>query len=63
MIGKNIKHIRISLKLTQEEFGDKIGVTKNAVSRYEHDKDVPRDAVKIKIAKLSGKSVESIFYS
>lgn len=34
-IGKKIKHLRQSLDLTQEELGQKIGVTKATINKYE----------------------------
>ena len=33
--GERVKEIRNSLNLTLEKFGDKLGVTKTAVSRIE----------------------------
>ena len=40
-VGKFIKEIRISNKLTQKEFADKFGVTYQAVSKWENGKNLP----------------------
>lgn len=45
------------------EVAEEIGVTQQSVSLYENDLRVPRDAVKVKLAKLYGVTVESIFYT
>ncbi len=36
-IGKNIAKYRKKLRLTQEALGDKIGITNQAVSKWESD--------------------------
>ena len=48
---------------SQQAIADAIGVTKVAISDYELDKKVPRDNIKIKLAKYYGKSVEELFFS
>ena len=40
-IGQFIKDIRVSNNLTQKEFADKLGVTFQAVSKWENGKNVP----------------------
>lgn len=34
--GERVKNIRVSLKLTMEKFGERLGVTKTAISRIEN---------------------------
>lgn len=48
---------------TQEEIATALGITKSSWAMYERDERVPRDEVKIRIAKLFGKSVEELFYT
>lgn len=48
---------------TQEEIATALGVTKSSWAMYERDERVPRDEVKIRIAKYFGKSVEELFYT
>ena len=40
-VGKFIKKLRIDNNLTQAEFADKLGVTYQAVSKWENGKNVP----------------------
>ncbi len=47
---------------TQEEIAKELGLTKSAWANYERGIRVPRDEVKIKIAKFFGKSVQEIFF-
>lgn len=46
---------------TQEEIAAALGITKSSWAMYERDERVPRDEVKIRIAKFFGKSVEELF--
>ena len=48
---------------TQEEIAAILGITKSSWAMYERDERVPRDEVKIRIAKYFGKSVEELFYT
>ena len=48
---------------TQEEMAKAIGVTKSAWAMYERGERVPRDEVKIRIAKYFSKTVQEIFFS
>ncbi|WP_155720308.1 helix-turn-helix domain-containing protein, partial [Streptococcus gallolyticus] len=36
MIGENIKNLRLSFGLTQPEFAEVIGISRNSLSRYEN---------------------------
>ena len=55
-VGKRIRHVRQRLKLTQERFGQKLGVKKLAVARYEAGR-VPRFEMLAKIARVGGVSL------
>lgn len=48
---------------SQEEIAAALGITKSSWAMYERDERVPRDEVKIRIAKYFGKSVEELFYT
>ena len=41
MNGRQIKELRKSLRLTQEEFAHRLGVTLCTVNRWENNKSVP----------------------
>lgn len=47
---------------TQEEIAQAVGVTKSSWAMYEREERIPRDEVKIQIAKYFGKSVQDIFF-
>lgn len=60
-IGKMLRLLRG--EMTQEEIADALRVTKSAWAMYERGERMPRDEVKIRIAKFFNKSVEELFYS
>ena len=47
---------------TQEAVAEAIGVSKSAWAMYERGERVPRDEVKVEIAKYFGESVENLFF-
>jgi len=52
MNGKAIKDLRKSLKDSQTKFGKKLGVTRDAVAKYETEQLLPRDEVLKKLNDL-----------
>jgi DNA-binding XRE family transcriptional regulator len=48
---------------TQEEIASDLGITKSSWAMYERDERVPRDEIKVRIAKYFGKSVQELFYA
>lgn len=59
--GEILKNLRGDK--TQEEIATEIGLTKSAWAMYERGERIPRDKVKVKIAKHFNTTVESIFFS
>ena len=51
MLGKNIKHLREKLGLTQEELAQKMGMHSNTIARWERDEVDPRGTSMWKLAK------------
>ena len=47
---------------SREEVAKGVGVSISAVAMYENGERTPRDAIKIKIAKFYGKTVQEIFF-
>lgn len=47
---------------TQSQIANEIGITKSSWAMYERGERIPRDEIKIKIAKFFGKTVEEIFF-
>jgi transcriptional regulator with XRE-family HTH domain len=54
--------MRVQRGLTLTAVGKELGVTRVAVYYYEIGHRMPRDAVKVKLALLYGKSVLELFY-
>lgn len=61
-IGKRLKNLRRKRGLTQKEVSKMAKISVAAVTNYEAGKRIPRDEVKIKLAKIYGSTVEDIFF-
>lgn len=57
IIGTQIKNQRLRLGLTQTEFGNKIGVTKQCLSGWEHGRAIPDVITLNKIAEFCGVNI------
>ncbi|MEI3515823.1 MAG: helix-turn-helix transcriptional regulator [Clostridia bacterium] len=49
-------------KRSQEEVATAVGISKSALSMYENGERIPRDEIKIRLARYYNESVESIFF-
>lgn len=58
--GQKIKHYRKLRGLTQDQLGDGVDVTGNAIRNYEHDFRTPNEELLVKIAKKLDISVEAL---
>ena len=58
-----LKELRIKQGMTQKEMADKLGITKSSWAMYERGERVPRDEIKVKIAKFFGTTVEPLFFA
>ena len=47
----------------QDEVAKAVGISTSALSMYEKGERVPRDEIKIRLAKYYGETVEKIFFS
>lgn len=63
VIGQRIKNLRESKGMTQEAFCNAVGITQPALSNYETGLRIPRDEVKLRIARCFDTSIEAIFYA
>ena len=61
LIGKRLAELRGNK--TQEEVAKAIGVSASALSMYECGERIPRDPIKVALAKYYEKSVQSIFFN
>lgn len=59
IIGTQIKNQRLHLGLTQTEFGNKIGITKQCLSGWEHGRAIPDVITLSKIAEFCGVSIDT----
>lgn len=60
-IGKRLERLRGNR--SQAEVAEACDISVSAVSMYERGERVPRDEIKIKLARFYGVTVDSIFYA
>ena len=60
-IGKNIKYLRQQQSMTQEQVAEHLGVTYQAVSKWENNTNTPDIALLPQIASLFGVSIDALF--
>ena len=60
-IGRTLKNLRGNR--SPQEIAKLLQISKSALYMYERGQRIPRDEVKVKFAKLYGKSVEEIFFA
>lgn len=58
--GENLKRFRG--KRTQEEVAKALGIPVSTYGSYEQGARIPKDSMKVKIARYFNKSVEEIFF-
>ena len=58
--GKKISELRRAAGLSQEQFGEMFGVSRQSVSKWESDQTMPELATIIKIADFFGISVDEV---
>lgn len=59
-VGKFIKEIRTKNNLTQKEFAEKLGVTFQAVSKWENGKNIPDISLLKEISKMFNVNIDDI---
>ena len=59
--GENIRHYRTKAGLTQEQLGEKVGVSSQAVSKWESDASLPDTALLPEIAKALTTTIDALF--
>ena len=62
-IGERIKNLRKKNYMTQAQLADTIGIQQSAIAMYENGERIPRDEIKILLAKALGRSVNFIFFA
>ena len=59
-IGKRLRALRGDL--SRAEVAKAVGLTPDAIAKYERDERVPKDPIKIKLAEFFNADIESIFF-
>jgi transcriptional regulator with XRE-family HTH domain len=59
-IGRKLSELRG--KRSQAEIANALGISKSALSMYEIGERVPRDDVKVRLAKYYNVSIEDLFF-
>ena len=59
-VGQKLRMLRGTK--SQDEVAAVLGISKSALSMYECDARMPRDEIKVRIARYYNQSVDSIFY-
>lgn len=59
--GKRLKALRGDL--TQAKVAEALGIATSAIAMYESEQRIPRDEVKIALAKFYHTTVEAIFFA
>ena len=60
-IAERLKEVRGDK--TRKEVCETIGISLNALMMYEIGNRIPRDEIKVKLARLYGKSIEDLFFN
>lgn len=56
------KLVKLRGTRSQDEVAKAVGISASALSMYEKGERIPRDEIKVRLAKYYEKSVESIFF-
>lgn len=63
IIGKKIKELRESKNISRENFCETVGISLSALSMYETGQRIPRDEIKLSIARCLDVSIEVLFFT
>ena len=58
--GKQIKQMRLEKKLTQEQMAEQLGVSRQAVSNWENNKNLPDLELIISMSRLFSVSLDDL---
>lgn len=63
LIGDKIKKLREEQGIQRDEFCATVGISLSALSMYETGQRIPRDEIKLKIARCLNTSIEALFFA
>lgn len=55
--------IALRANKSREEVANAVGISRSALAMYENGDRIPRDEIKIRLAKYYGKTVQFIFFN
>lgn len=61
--GTKMRALRLQRKKTLQQVADELDITKSSLAMYERDERIPRDEVKVRIARYYGETVDALFFS
>ena len=61
-IGSRIKTLRENKNISREDFCNAVYISLSALSMYETGQRIPRDEVKLRIARLLDTTIETLFF-
>ena len=62
-IGELLRSLREMKRKTAAEVAEACGISQSALTMYENGERLPRDEVKIRLAKYYGRTVQTIFFA
>ena len=63
ILGKNIRQFRKTINLTQEELADKLGVSFQAVSKWENAQSAPDISLLPLLAEIFRCTIDDLFFT
>ena len=63
VIGEKIKNLREKNNISRENFATAVEISQSALSMYENGQRIPRDEVKLRIARFFNTSIEELFFT
>lgn len=63
VIGEKIKNLREKNNISRENFANAVEISQSALSMYENGQRIPRDEVKLRIARSFNTSIEELFFT
>ena len=62
-IGERLRSLREKKRKTAAKVAEACGISQSALTMYENGERLPRDEVKIRLAKYYGRTVQTIFFA
>ena len=63
VIGEKIKNLREKNNISRENLANAVEISQSALSMYENGQRIPRDEVKLRIARFFNTSIEELFFT